>query len=260
MKVTLLSNTQLYISAKAIRNCHNNHDKSDTIYKDGETIIGEKDRTLIDRVGNKMFHSSTLEHLVYSFQIEGISRAVLQELARTRISSLTVKSSRYTMSKELKNEEPFCWVSTKEEIEDENIYTILDEAGINWTIPNYEYNDAQERAEKYIVHTEDKSVNFASLRALENLRLLVKKGISNDVAKYCLPESYKTSLTWTINLRSLQNVLKLRLNKSALWEFQDLCCKIVRAMPKEHLFLIEGIVKEQIDGNQRIKKLIEVFD
>jgi hypothetical protein len=31
-------------------------------------------------------------------------------------------------------------------------------------------------------------------------------------------------------------------------------------MPKEHLFLIEGIVKEQIDGNQRIKKLIEVFD
>jgi len=40
-----------------------------------------------------------------------------------------------------------------------------------------------------------------SIRALENLRLVLVQGISNDKAKYCLPESYKTELTWTVNAR-----------------------------------------------------------
>jgi len=44
-----------------------------------------------------------------------------------------------------------------------------------------------------------------SIKALENLRLILNEGISNDKAKYCLPESYKTELTWTINASRLQN-------------------------------------------------------
>ncbi len=55
---------------------------------------GEKDKELINRVGNKFKHGSVLEHLVYNFDIKGISRACLQELARHRIASLSVKSTR----------------------------------------------------------------------------------------------------------------------------------------------------------------------
>ena len=98
MQVDLLSNTDLRICATAIRTCYQSFHLSD----DG----GEKDKALINKVGNINKHASTLEHLGYTFYISGISRALLQELARHRIASLSVKSTRYTL-KELENEEPF---------------------------------------------------------------------------------------------------------------------------------------------------------
>ncbi|WP_263832443.1 FAD-dependent thymidylate synthase [Sulfurospirillum oryzae] len=197
MKITLNHYTPLLICADAIRTCWQSFDKSD----EG----GEKDRELIDRVGNKFKHASTLEHLVYNFYIEGISRALLQELARHRMASLSVKSTRYTL-KELKNEESF----TCKDVE---------------------------RASKYLVLTGVEMVDEMSIKALENLRLVLVEGISNDKAKYCLPESYKTELTWTINARSLQNFLTLRSDKSALWEIQDLSHALYDALPEEHKYL-----------------------
>ncbi|KFL33758.1 MULTISPECIES: FAD-dependent thymidylate synthase [unclassified Sulfurospirillum] len=197
MKITLNHYTPLLICADAIRTCWQSFDKSD----EG----GQKDRELIDRVGNKFKHASTLEHLVYNFYIEGVSRALLQELARHRMASLSVKSTRYTL-KELKNEE---------------IFTCKD----------------FERASKYLVLTGVEMVDEMSIRALENLRLVLVQGISNDKAKYCLPESYKTELTWTVNARSLQNFLTLRSDKSALWEIQNLAHALYDALPEEHKYL-----------------------
>ena len=197
MKITLNHYTPLLICADAIRTCWQSFDKSD----EG----GEKDKELIDRVGNKFKHASTLEHLVYNFYIEGVSRALLQELARHRMASLSVKSTRYTL-KELKNEESF----TCKEVE---------------------------RASKYLVLTGVEMVDAMSIKALENLRLVLVEGISNDKAKYCLPESYKTELTWTVNARSLQNFLTLRSDKSALWEIQNLAHALYDALPEEHKYL-----------------------
>ena len=197
MQVTLLQHTSLTVCASAIRTCWQSFDKSD----EG----GQKDRDLIDRVGNKFKHASTLEHLVYTFYIQGISRALLQELSRHRLASPSVKSTRYTL-KELKAEEPF---------------TCKDPT----------------RAEKYLVFTGDERVDCMSIRALENLRQLLEEGISNDKAKYCLPESYKTELTWTINARSLQNFLTLRSSKSALWEIQNLARALYASLPQDHQYL-----------------------
>ena len=197
MKITLLQHTSLAVCASAIRTCWQSFDKSDN--------GGEKDRELIDRVGNKFNHASTLEHLVYTFYIQGISRALLQELARHRIASLSVKSTRYTL-KELKSEESFACRDF-------------------------------ERASRYLVMTDNEKVNEMSIKALENLRLILKDGISNDKAKYCLPESYKTELTWTINARSLQNFLTLRSSKSALWEIQILARNLYENLPDNHKYL-----------------------
>ncbi len=199
MKVTLLHHTPLPVAAHAIRTCWQSFDRSD----EG----GPKDQELIDRVGNKYKHASTLEHLVYTFYIQGISRALLQELARHRMASLSVKSTRYTL-KELKNAEPF----------DERDF---------------------EGASRYIVLTGNESVDRASIQALNNLQKILQEGISNDIAKYCLPECYKTELTWTINARSLQNFLELRTSKSALWEIRNLAKKVFEALPQEHKYLFE---------------------
>ncbi len=203
MTVTLNHHTPLVICSNAIRTCWQSFDKSD----DG----GEKDRELIDRVGNKFKHASTLEHLVYTFYIKGVSRALLQELARHRIASLSVKSTRYTL-KELKNENSFKTIDF-------------------------------DRASKYLVFTDEQIVDEMSIKALENLRVILKKGISNDKAKYCLPESYKTELTWTINARSLQNFISLRSDKAALWEIRELAHTLYKTLPKEHQYLFNNSLK-----------------
>jgi thymidylate synthase (FAD) len=275
MKVELLHFTPLHICAKAIRKCWASEDKSDTCvladnpeYDDtysvgdivsttdgkytyvirdirdscfnnfveyrGKTdlsfykseirfatpyeienhqediICGPKDKELIDRIGNKNKHSSTLEHLVYSFDIDGIPRATLQELARHRIAGLSVKSSRYTL-KELKNEE------------------LVRDA--------YLFNE--DTCKKYIVFTGNEDVDTQSCAALLGLQNMLEKGISNDIAKFCMPEAYKTSLVWTINARSLQNFLSLRSNKSALWSIRNLAKAVFEALPEEHKYLFE---------------------
>ena len=203
MKITLLHHTPLVVCANAIRTCWQSFNKGDN--------GGEKDRELIDRVGNKFKHASTLEHLVYTFYIQGISRALLQELARHRMASLSVKSTRYTL-KELKAEEPFL-------------------------------EDDIKRAKKYLVLSGEPLVDTMSIKALENLRQVLQKGISNDKAKYCLPESYKTELTWTINARSLQNFLSLRSDKSALWEIRNLAIALYNHLPEDHKYLFEDYIK-----------------
>lgn len=225
MQVRLLSNTPLWICSDAIRQCHSTIHKSDKFSRNTVLYAGERDRELIIRVGNKMKHGSTLEHLVYSFDINGVSRALLQELARHRIASPTVKSTRYTL-KELKNEEDFATVD------------IAWNNGVPY-IKRTVTADAYSRADKYIVTGSSNQVNEASMFALQNLKDCIESGISNDLAKYCLPESYKTSLTWTINARSLQNFLELRSNKSALKEIQNLAQAVFEKLPKDHQYLFE---------------------
>ena len=204
MQVELLNFTPLWVCSNAIRTCWQSFDKSDN--------GGVKDIELIDRVGNKFKHASTLEHLNYNFFIRGISRALLQELARHRMASLSVKSTRYTL-KELKKEDEF-------------------------KIGEFE------NASRYIVLTSDERVDNASIIALENLRKILVDGCSIDIAKYCLPESYKTELTWSINARSLQNFLSLRSSKSALWEIRNLTHAVYKVLPDEHKFIFEDLIEK----------------
>ena len=241
MTVELLHATPLWIASRAIRTCWDSHDKSDTEvkhlcldcktidsievgYPNGDsycdncdstnyissTICGPKDKELIYRIGNKMKHKSTLEHLTYTFDIDGISRACLQELARHRIASYSVKSTRYTL-KELLNAD-------------------IDELG------------------PFLVQTDNGIVNEKSYSQLLDVKhILETYGIANDKVKYLLPEAYKTSLVMTINARSLQNFLELRSSKSALWEIQDLANAMYEAIPKEHQYLFEDYITKDTD-------------
>ncbi len=204
MQITLLNFTELKICSHAIRTCWQSFAKGDG--------GGDADKELIERVGNKFKHASTLEHLSYTFYIQGISRACLQELARHRHASLSVKSTRYTL-KELRNEPEF-------------------------TLGDFE------RASKYLVLSGNEQVDNASIAALENLRVILQSSISLDIAKYCLVECYKTELTWTINARALQNFLQLRSGKSALWEIRQLANAVFAALPDEHKFIFAECVEK----------------
>jgi thymidylate synthase (FAD) len=216
MKVELLHHTPLWVCAKAIRKCWASEGKSDSNYVECGPC-GEKDKELIDRVGNKNKHASTLEHLVYTFDIDGISRACLQELARHRLASYSVKSTRYTL-KELKETKSLWFDAPKD----------------------CPFKDGM----KYLVDSGDAAINSTNIHQLAMVQNMLNRGLSNDKAKYCLPEAYKTSLVMTINARSLQNFLSLRTSKSALWEIQDLARELYIKLPSEHKYLFSGCVKE----------------
>lgn len=227
IKVTLLHHTPLYIASDGARTCWSSQDKSDTerTYEDipfGKTRslttikIGPKDLALMNRVGNEFRHSSILEHISFNFFIDGISRACLQELARHRIASLSVKSSRYTL-KELKD-------------------------GYKFDIEEYD-NLSMAEASKYIFLTGDMYTDMCSYYALCKLQTGIKASISNDKIKYCMPEAYRTQLTWTINMRSLQNFLSLRTDRTALPEIQHLAHLIYEALPADAQSLVVHCVK-----------------
>jgi len=263
MQVELLHASPLWLAANAIRMSRDNQNLSDTTHKrccpschntdvkfheerpcgrytcencysswdfyHTELTIGDKDRKLIYKVGNKLKHKSVLEQLVYWFEIDGISRACLQELARHRTARLTVKSTRYTL-KELKNEEAFY---TKTEISDECFEDAVD---IRWDF---------ERVSKYCVLTGNDYVDMRIAMELEELRqALIKTSASNDIVKYMLPEAYKVKLQWQIDGRNLQNFLALRTSKEALWEIRNLAYAIYNALPNDHKYLYEEFVQK----------------
>ncbi|OYT57727.1 MAG: thymidylate synthase (FAD) [Desulfurococcales archaeon ex4484_217_2] len=194
LKVKLLNASPLEVADLAISKCW------DKPSKDQDHMIER-----MYRVGIKNKHASTLEHLVYTFDIDGISRACLQELARHRMASLSVKSTRYTL-KELQNAE-----------------TVSD----------------------FLVSSGDYEVDEANIVALQTIQYIMsKRSIANDKIKYCLPEAYKTSLVWTINARSLRNFLELRTSRAALEEIQTLALRIYMEVPDEHKFLFSDCIQE----------------
>lgn len=223
MRVTLLHNSPLWLASHAIRFSHDNHDKSDsyseirtydidediTTYESKVIVIGEKDKALIARVGNKMKHKSVLEQLVYWFDIADISRACLQELARHRTARLTVKSSRYTL-KQIKE------------------YT-----GAVWG--------------EFLVDVGNDRLNENNAEALYYIHeAMNSQSISNDIAKYSLPEAFKTKLQWQIDGRNLQSFLELRSSKDALWEIRLLARAIFEALPTEHSYLFKEYMKDNV--------------
>jgi len=218
MKVNLINHTPLSVMATGGRTAWKSFHKGGVYDKPTDKISSE-DKEFLDRIVNKHKHGSVAEHVTYNFEIKGVSRALLQELARHRHTSLTVASTRYTL-KELKQEETF------------NDFGNL-----------FDF----ERASKYVVWTGNPNVDRTIFYALEELRSLIKEGISNDIAKYALPEAYKTELMWSVNARSLQNFLILRSDKAALWEIRSLAWEVYNSLPEDHQFLFNSSMKNYED-------------
>lgn len=226
ISVELLHATPLEIAVRAIRQCYESQENSDSgivmsscFSGEGGRVweLGPKDKALIERI-IKSGHTSTLEHISFNFQIKGISRLDLQELARHRIASLSVKSTRYTLS-ELKKEGAF----------------------VDFGVPHPHYDFVA--AGKYINLTGKEKIDICSLLALENLRDLVCSGLyTNDEVKYALPESYRLDLVWTINARSLRNFLALRTSTKAHFEIRELAQKIWNMIPVQYRFMFEDCV------------------
>ena len=156
-------------------------------------------------------HESVLEHITLTYSVKGISRALLQELARHRHLSLSVESTRHTLRKNVESPE---WV---------------------------------EQAAEGIEHPVFRASFCASV---ELLRAIVKRDPDtlNDELKYFLPELWPTNLILTSNIRELRHILKLRTAPAALEEFRDLAHALYDAVPEEYKYLLRDCVHEEVEA------------
>ncbi len=199
MKVTLKHITPKKLIVDGIRICWKSDDNCDTI----DDELGEKDSDLIKRI-IKFGHTSTLEHSLITFEIEGISRALLQELSRHRVSvSPSVESSRYTLKKIINGEQIIasCLVKTGVDVIDQ-----------------------------------------LNIKHMEKLAVLIKQyDIPNDIAKYGLVEAYKVREQISFNIRSFRHFLSLRTSKKALAEIRQLAQEMFKQIPKDYHIFFEDL-------------------
>jgi len=213
MKVTLIDADTLKKCITAARTSHGS--ESDN--------MGPKDKKLI-RSLIEWKHTSIFEHCNYTFKIEGVSRALLQELVRHRMASYTVRSTRYTL---------------KDLTKDKDIEKVNTPAGYKKIVERYcVVPELPDVALKKFYETTAQNLKHILL-------FLSKYKLPNDLIKYLLPESFKTELVITLNARSFRNFLKLRTSKAALWEIRELGLMMYKSIPKDHKIMYEDLEIEK---------------
>lgn len=147
-------------------------------------------------------HLSCAEHIVMNWHVIGASRLELQEHMRHRMASPTVQSTRYVMKKLL------------DSIEYADVFVSPDLSALP--------------ADKAAIV--DATIRHIQRQFFSTAKEMHRAGIPADYIKYIVPESLRTSFSWTINLRSFINFLELRTDKHAHFEIRHIANEMRRAI------------------------------
>lgn len=142
---------------------------------------------------------SPLEHISFTFAIEGVSRALTHQLVRHRIASYSQQSQRYVKEKLFE-------------------YITPDEIAIDGDLSNMYsnfMNDVQDMYDAIVVRLTNKYINCGM-----NKRDAEKKAIEN--ARYVLPNACETKIMVTMNARTLLNFFKERCCMRAQDEIREM--------------------------------------
>jgi thymidylate synthase (FAD) len=166
------------IALTAIRTCYSHLKPSEIAMSEGVKYFGtpsqddpsQSDATRLFLQIVRSGHTSTLEHLQFTFSVEGLSRAALAQLTRHRHQSFSVQSQRYV----------------KFGSDDRS-------GGFDYIIPEKVANnpEALEYFERFMDITQ---AYYDTLRAV---------GIPAEDARSVLPQASACNLTLSANLRSL---------------------------------------------------------
>jgi thymidylate synthase (FAD) len=138
-------------------------------------------------------HASTIEHVSFTFGIEGVSRVLTHQLVRHRIAAYDQQSQRYVAA------HGFQYI----------------------TPPTIEANPAvKERFDKLL----------ADIRSAYDD--LVEMGIPKEDARYVLANAAETKILVTMNARTLLHFFNLRCCNRAQWEIRDMAYKMLAEAKK----------------------------
>lgn len=210
MRVELLAHTpepEKVVAASA-KLCYSASGVADIM--DG--LDAEKTRKFLDNLMD-MGHESPLEHMSFTFGIEGVSRSFLAQITRHRIASYSVKSQRYV------KEGQFAFITPPEIAADERASEIYQTA-MRQDMEQYNALTDILKAK----HTETFLAQGMELKTAE--RKAEKKAIED--ARYVLPNSCETKMVATFNARSLLNFFRHRCCERAQWEIRDCAVQMLK--------------------------------
>ncbi len=135
-----------------------------------------------------MGHFSTLEHVTFTFAIEGVSRVLTHQLVRHRIASYSQQSQRYVKEHDFETIVPPSVAARPE---------------------------AKAKFDRLMAEIQDMYNEFTEM------------GIPAEDARYILPNAAETKIVCTFNVRSLMNFFSLRCCTRAQWEIRALAEKML---------------------------------
>ncbi len=178
-----------------------------------EQSDSEKNRKFVQMLVN-MGHESPLEHISFTFGIEGVSRSLTHQLVRHRIgASYSQKSQRYVEEKD------FEYIIPPE---------IEKRPGAR-----EKYLEAMEKSGRYYEEiTEELYADYIKLymekgESEKSAKKMAKKKAIED-ARFVLPNACETKIIVTMNARALLHFLNHRCCNRAQWEIQELAIEMLR--------------------------------
>ena len=169
------------ICAAAAHSCYSEDSAADLL----ETVDPAK--MLRHVIG--MGHHSVIEHAVFTFSVEGVSRALTHQLVRHRIASFSHQSQRY-----VRLSEP------------------------TYVVPETVKRDPE--AMKVYEETMD--------GIWDSYSKLIGMGIPAGDARYVLPNGCTTNITITMNARELLHFFSMRCCNRAQWEIREMADEMLR--------------------------------
>jgi thymidylate synthase (FAD) len=205
------------VALTAIRTCYSPGKPSEIVAKEGAKYFGKQATdgeagTEADRLFRMIVrsgHTSTLEHLSFTFAIEDVSRALLAQLTRHRVGfSYSVQSQRYV----------------KFGSNDRS-------GGFDYVVPESIGEDKYINLENFPPVYSDDLFEEAMQSAQNYYDLLRKAGVPAEDARAVLPQASACNLIMTANLRAiLEFYSKRQPGKGAQKEITDLAVALKDAV------------------------------
>ena len=159
-------------------------------------------------------HESVLEHAVFTFRVEGLSRAALAQLTRHRLASFDVQSQRYV-----------------------RIH------GVDLVMPE------TIRSSDFYAEAGSLMKDVMNL-----YHRMVDAGIPAEDARYITPQAVPTVLVMTMNARELRHFFSLRCCNRAQWEIRHLADEMLTICRHVAPELFEGAGPGCVTGYCKEKK------
>lgn len=161
-------------------------------------------------------HHSVLEHAYATFRISEVSRAFTHQLVRHRLCSFTQQSQRYVA-----------------------------ESNFNYIEPK-SIKDIPKAHSLFVKFMEEARSVYSELQRL---------GISNEDARFVLPNAVESQIVVTANLREWRHIIELRGSLDAQWEIRKAAIEILKILKKHAPTVFEDF---EIDEKNEVIKRIKI--